>query len=166
MALKQQFKFGFWIAFTYFIWWTVEKVIGLHSEHIDQRSLATLLSCSIPLIGNYIAIRSLKKRFYPTVGTGELAIQGGIVLVMSAILCILLAQVFYRWVSPDFTANKVAFVLEQIQKNNPEVDISTKRELAEASFSPMSMSISHFSWLIMSGLVFLLPQAFIAKKIR
>ena len=166
MALKQQLKYGFWIAFAYFIWWTIEKFAGLHADQIAQRSLATLLSCSIPLVGIFIAIRRLKKEFYQNASTGELAIQGGIVLVMSAILCLILAAIFYQWVSPEYTPNKVEYVLAQIQKNNPEIDISAKREMAEASFSTMSMAISHFSWLIMSGLIFLLPQAFIAKKIK
>jgi hypothetical protein len=110
---KTEIKWAFIFALMMLVWMLLEKLVGLHSEHIDKHSIYTNF-VAIPAITIYVfALLEKRNRDYE----GQMSYQQGIVsgIVMSLIITLLspIVQLISSFViTPEFFPNAIKYAVE------------------------------------------------------
>ncbi|MCU0391309.1 MAG: DUF4199 domain-containing protein [Thermoflexibacter sp.] len=110
---KTEIKWAFIFALMMLVWMLLEKLVGLHSEHIDKHYIYTNF-VAIPAITIYVfALLEKRNRDYE----GQMSYQQGIVsgIVMSLIITLLspIVQLITSFViTPEFFPNAIKYAVE------------------------------------------------------
>lgn len=142
---KIEIKWAVIFAVTMLLWMLMERLTGLHGEHIDKHPVFTNLF-AIPAIAIYaLALLDKRKHFYQ----GTMTYQQGFItgLIMTLVIAILspLAQfITSTLITPDFFPNMTEHVVSQ--------GIMT-REAAEKQFNLQSYMLQGLIGALVMGVV-------------
>ena len=101
-----EIKWAFVFIAVCIAWMSVERLLGLHDEHIDKYSFYTNFF-SIAAIGVYVlALLDKRKRYYQGVMTFKQGFISGLIITLIVVLLNPFVQWFiYSIVTPDFYQN-------------------------------------------------------------
>ncbi len=153
---KIEIKWAFIFALVSLLWILLEKVSGLHSNHIDKQQYLTMLFM-IPAIGIYIlALQDKKKNFYK----GQMSFKQGFFSGAIISVIIMLLSPLTQWVTsyvitPEFFPNAIEYSLKS--------GYYQTREEAETFFSFKNYVLQGLIGSLVMGL---LTSAIVAFFIR
>ncbi len=153
--LKIEFKWAIIFVITTLIWMTLEKLVGLHDEHIAQHPIYTNLFAIPAIIMYVLALRDKRNNFYE----GTMTYQQGFVtgLIMTVIIAVLspLAQYIVSTViTPEYFPNAIRYAVNEGLLS---------QEQAEAQFNLQSYMIQGVIGALIMGV---LTSAIVALFVR
>lgn len=100
-------------VFAMFLWMLLERIVGLHSVHIDVHPIYTNLFAIIA-VGIYIfALRQKRERFYAGQMTWRQGFYCGLVITLIVALLTPLTQwVVHTLITPHFFVNAATYAIE------------------------------------------------------
>jgi hypothetical protein len=94
------------------LWMFMEKLTGLHSEHIDKHPVYTNLVAIPSILVYFFALSVKRKRYYGGFMTYRQGLMSG--LIMTAVITVLTPLMLYitlHFITPDFFANAVKYAV-------------------------------------------------------
>lgn len=167
MDVKNELKFGFWMAFALFIWWVIEYLLGFQKPNNDTWLYSSIISNAIiALVGMYLAMLHTKKKTPKAeLRYATLALSAGLTLVASSILVIALSSIFYHFINQELVDVAVAMTKEKLVEETDPAEIAKRIEQTQAAFAPGSMGMKNFSSLVTMGFFLLLIEAVFVLKL-
>lgn len=96
------------------VWMFIEKLIGLHSTHIDKHPIYTNLMLLPTIIIFVLALKNKNKIAYHYMMTfKEGFISGLIMTFIILILTPLIQFIITNWISPEYFSNMIKFSVEK-----------------------------------------------------
>jgi hypothetical protein len=95
-------------------WMILEKLVGLHSTHIDKHAIYTNLVAIPAILIYYLALRDKRDNFYDgymSYGKGFFA--GSIMTLFIAILSPFSQYITFTFIAPEYFSNKTDFVVDK-----------------------------------------------------
>lgn len=140
------------------LWMVLEKLVGLHSTHIDKHMYLTNLYAIPAVIVFVLALKDKKRNFY----NGNMSYVQGLIsgLIISAIVAIL--SPLMQWVisyviTPEYFPNVIEYSLK--------TGYHKTREEAEAYFSYKNYAVqSTIASIVMGALTTAIAMIFIRTK--
>lgn len=140
------------------LWMILEKLVGLHSTHIDKHMYLTNLYAIPAVIVFVLALKDKKRNFY----NGSMSYVQGLIsgLIISAIVAIL--SPLMQWVisyviTPEYFPNVIEYSLK--------TGYHKTREEAEAYFSYKNYAVqSTIASIVMGALTTAIAMIFIRTK--
>lgn len=167
MDVKNELKYGFWMAFAFFILWVLQYVTGIQIPDTDTDFRFVLISnFAVVIIGLFATIVAKKKMLGPKdLSYGTLAISGGIALLATGILVIPLSSIFYHFINTEWVELAIDKVLSAAKEGTSEKKLLRLEEQTRAAFSAGSMGMQNFARVTMIGFFVLLIEALIILKL-
>ena len=128
------------------LWMLLEKLLGLHSTHIDKHMYLTNLF-AIPAILLYVlALKDKKKNYYQ----GQMTYKQGFISGLIISLIVMVFAPITQWITstvitPEYFPNVIAHSLE--------TGYFTSREEAEAYFNLKNYMVQSTIWSLIMGVV-------------
>ncbi len=157
-SIKTEIKWAVIFSIMTLLWMFLEKLIGLHSTHIDKHMYLTNLY-AIPAILIYVlALKDKKKNIYGGKLTYKKGLISGIILTLIITIITPLTQWITSYIiTPEYFHNVIKYSLETGYYNSLEE--------AEAFFNYKNYAIQGFIWALALGLVTtLLVMIFLRSK--
>lgn len=166
MNVKDELKYGFWMAFVLFIWWVVEYLMGFQTTKLEHLSTSVMLSNLAVLgLGLYLTLNNTKSKMSASdLSFGGLFISGGVALIGSSILIYGLSILFYKIVNPDWVATMTEANLKLLTEAPDAERLAELKEGYAAQYGAGSMGLMNFSRMVMFGLFILSIEAFVVLK--
>lgn len=151
-----ELKWGFIFVVVFLIWMIIEKVTGLHDEHIDKHGMYTMLF-AIPAIAVYVfALREKRdKDLGGTMGWKEGFVSGAIITLIVTFLSPLTQWLVHSLISPGFFQAAMEHAVETEALSRPE---------AEAYFTMGGYIIQSMIGAFVMGILTSAVVAFFVKK--
>lgn len=103
------------------LWIYLERITGLHHEHIEYHSIYTNLFAIPAIIVYVLALRDKKYKFYDGVISYKDAFTSGVILtLMISLLSPLSTYASLEYISPDFFRNAIEKSVELEMMTRPE----------------------------------------------
>lgn len=156
--VKIEIKWALVFSIIGLIWMLLEKLIGLHSLHIDKHMYLTNLFAIPAIIVMVLALKDKKKDFYSGQMTYKQGLISGIILsVFIALLSPLSQWITSNIITPEYFPNVIAYSLEIGQYKSIEE--------AEAYFNLKNYMVqSAIGALVMGILTTAIAMVFIRSK--
>ena len=128
------------------LWMLLEKLLGLHSTHIDKHMYLTNLF-AIPAILLYVlALKDKKKNYYQ----GQMTYKQGFISGLIISIIVMVFAPLTHWITstvitPEYFPNVIAHSLE--------TGYFTSREEAEAYFNLKNYMVQSTIWSLIMGVV-------------
>ena len=123
-------------------WMLLEKLVGLHSTHIDKHALYTNLVAIPAILIYYLALRDKRDNFYNGyMSYGQGFFAGAIMTLFIAILSPFSQYITSTFITPEFFPNIIDFVVDEGKMS---------REAAEAYFN-----LNSYIWQALIGSLFM-----------
>lgn len=166
MNVKDELKYGFWMAFVLFIWWVVEYLMGFQTGRLEHLSTSVMLSNLTVLgLGLYLTLNNTKSKTPSSdLHFSTLFLSGGVALIGSSILIYGLSILFYKIVNPDWVATMTQANLELLSETPTPERLEELKQGYGAQYGAGSMGLMNFSRMVMFGLFILLIEAFAVLK--
>lgn len=155
--LKIELKWAVIFMLTLLLWMVLEKVTGLHDEHIDLHPYLTMLYI-IPAIWIYVlALKDKKKNFYH----GKMNYKQGFVSGLIISLIVTIFSPLNQWIiseliTPDY--------FENVIKHSVETGYHESLAEADAQFNLKSYIIQSTIWALGMGVITSAIVAFFVKS--
>ncbi|MEO1023372.1 MAG: DUF4199 domain-containing protein [Bacteroidota bacterium] len=122
-----ELKWGFIFTISLLVWMVLERMVGLHDQHIDKHVIYTNF-WAIPAIAIYVLalLEKRKKDLDGTMSYSEGFISGLVITFVVTILVPLNQYIISYVITPDYFNNVIAYSVQN--------DIMTREE-AEAQFN-------------------------------
>jgi uncharacterized membrane protein YfcA len=109
-----EMKWAFFFIIMMLLWMVMERIVGLHGEHIDQHAIYTNFILFPAFLIYYFALKDKRENFYK----GSMSYAQGLFsgLVITGIVTLItpaLQFVTTIFISPNFFKNMTTYVLEQ-----------------------------------------------------
>ena len=111
--IKIEIKWAIIFSLVGLLWMLLEKLVGLHSEHIDKHMYLTNLFAIPAIILMVLALKDKKKDFYK----GQMSYKQGFIsgLILSIIIALL--SPLTQWITstiitPEYFPNVIAYAVE------------------------------------------------------
>ncbi|MFC2086150.1 DUF4199 domain-containing protein [Bacteroidota bacterium] len=110
--IRIEIKWALIFTLTSILWMLLEKIVGLHTTHIESYNTYSNLYF-IPVIVIYImALLEKRKKFYKgTMNYKQGIISGAIITIITTILIPLTQYITYKFVVPDFFINFINYAV-------------------------------------------------------
>jgi hypothetical protein len=156
--LKIEIKWAIIFSVIGLLWMLLEKLVGLHSTHIDKHMYLTNLFAIPAIIVMVLALKDKKKDFYVGQITYKQGLISGIILsVFIALLSPLTQWITSTIITPEYFPNVIAYSVE--------TGYYKSIEEAEAYFNLRSYIVqSTIGALIMGILTTAIAMIFIRSK--
>lgn len=153
---KIEIKWAFIFIIVSLLWMLFEKLIGLHSIHIDKHQYLTMLFM-IPAIWIYVlALKDKKKNYYNgNMSFGQGFLSGLIISIIVMIFSPLTQWITSVIITPEYFPNVIEYSLKS--------GYYKTREEAEAYFSLRNYIIQGLVGSILMGAITSLVVAFFVK---
>ena len=153
---RYEVKWAFIFIITSLLWMLLEKVIGLHSTHIDKHQYLTMLFM-IPAIWIYVLALKDKKR---NDLNGQMSFKQGFISGLIISVIVMLFSPLTQWIistviTPEYFPN----VIEYSVKSGYHKSL----EEATAFFNLQNFMIQSVIWAIVMGIVTSAIVAFFVK---
>ncbi len=153
---KVEIKWALIFVMMMLIWMVMEKITGLHDEHLDKHAIFTNL-VAIPAVAIYVlALLDKRKTDYDGYMTYKQGFISGIIItVIVTILSPLTQYLTTSIISSDYFANMIEYVVEEG---------TMTREAAENYFNTKSYIVQNLIATPVMGLLTTAIVAFFTKK--
>jgi hypothetical protein len=151
-----EIKWAIRFAITLLLWMVLEKMVGLHDQHIDKHMIYTNFF-AIPAIAIYVfALLDKRKNFYGGVMTyAQGFIAGLIITIIVAALSPLTQYITSVYITPEYFPNVIDYVVSHDQMT---------QEAAEKQFNLQSYIFQGFIGTLVMGIVTSAVVAIFTKK--
>jgi hypothetical protein len=155
-TIKIEIKWAIIFSITLLVWMVLEKLVGLHSQHIDKHMIYTNFF-AIPAIAIYVfALLDKRKNFYNGVMTYKQGfITGLIITVIVAALSPLTQYITSVFITPEYFPNVIDYVVSHGKMT---------QEAAEKQFNLHNYIIQGLIGALAMGLVTSAIVAIFTKK--
>jgi len=142
---KIEIKWAFIFIGSLLLWMFLEKLIGLHDQHIDKHQYVTMLY-SIVAISLYVfALLDKRKNFYD----GIMTYKEGFITGLKITIIVTLFSPLSQWIissviTPDFFENVIKYSVEtDYHKNIAEAkaEFNLKRYIIQSTLGSLIMGI-------------------------
>ncbi len=142
---KIEIKWSIIFAVMLLVWMLIEKLSGLHSEHIDKHPIYTNLG-ALPAIAVYVfALLDKRKNDYQGAMTYKQGFIAGIIItLMVTVLSPLIQYITSTIISPDYFANAIRYSVGEGKMT---------QEAAENYFNMKNYIIQGLVWSPIMGLL-------------
>lgn len=166
MNVRDELKYGFWMAFVLFTWWVVEYLVGFQTVHLKHLSTTVMVSNLVVLgAGIYLTLNNTRSKYSSDKLTfGTLFTSGGVALIASAILIYGLSIMFYKIVNTGWVETMTTANLKLLSETPDAERLAELKEGYKAQYSPGSMGLLNFSRMTIFGLLILLVESFAVLK--
>ncbi|MBN1186959.1 MAG: DUF4199 domain-containing protein [Bacteroidales bacterium] len=138
------------------IWMLLEKLVGLHSEHIDKHIVYTNLFAIPAIIIYVLALIDKRKNYYKGVMTYKQGfITGLIITVIVVILSPLTQYITSAFITPEYFPNVINYVVNKGKMT---------QEAAEKQFNLQNYIIQGIIAALLMGLITSAIVAIFTKK--
>ncbi|MEX0662799.1 MAG: DUF4199 domain-containing protein [Balneolaceae bacterium] len=153
---KTEIKWGFIFTAVMLLWMVIERLMGWHSENIDQHVYMTNIF-AIPAIAVYVfALIDKRKNDYLGSMTWMQGFKCGVFITLVAAVLSPLAQlIIHTVISPDFFQNMIEYSVETG---------SVSRENAESTFNLSSYMVQGVIGTLVMGIITSAIVALFTKK--
>jgi len=112
--IKIELKWSLIYIIMGFMWMFLERLIGLHDEHIDQHPFYTMFII-IPAIVVYVfALIDKRKNYYKGILTYKQGFISGLIITLFVALLIPLSQyITATFITPNYFANAISYTVEK-----------------------------------------------------
>lgn len=143
--LSTEIKWALIFSATGLLWMVLEKLAGLHDQHIDKHPTFTMFF-AIPAIAIYVfALLDKRKNFYQGVMTYKQGLISGLIISVIVTLLSPLTQCITSYIiTPEFFPNAIKYVVEHGEMT---------QEAAESYFSIKNYMIQGLYWGMGMGIV-------------
>lgn len=153
--LKIEFKWAIIFVITTLIWMTLEKLVGLHDEHIAQHPIYTNLFAIPAIIMYVLALRDKRNNFYEGTMTYQQGFVAGLIMtVIIAVLSPLAQYIVSTVITPEYFPNAIRYAVNEGLLS---------QEQAEAQFNLQSYMIQGVIGALIMGV---LTSAIVALFVR
>jgi hypothetical protein len=145
-SIGLEIKWAFIFIGMSLLWMLLEKLLGLHSTHIDKHMYLTNLF-AIPAILLYVlALKDKKKNYYQ----GQMTYKQGFISGLIISIIVMVFAPLTQWITstvitPEYFPNVIAHSLE--------TGYFTSREEAEAYFNLKNYMVQSTIWSLIMGVV-------------
>lgn len=154
--IKLELKWSMIFIAVMLLWMLIEKLTGLHSEHIDKHPIYTNFVAIPAIIVYVLALLDKRKKYYNGVMTYKQGVVSGLIITLIlTVLSPLTQYIISTIISPDYFSN----VIEYSVKN----DLMTQ-ENAENYFNLKSYIKQTLIGTLIMGLITTIIVAFFTKK--
>ncbi len=120
MKFKTEIKFAIYFFIVTLIWMAGERLVGLHSTHIDKHMYYTNLY-AIPAVLVYVfALREKRKTFNGMMSYGQAFKSGIILTIFIAILSPLGQYITSTYITPHFFENAINYAVTNNKSTQQE----------------------------------------------
>lgn len=143
---KWEIKWAFIFMAVLLIWMYLEKLSGLHNEHLSLQQYLTLLFI-IPAVIIYVwALKDKKKAFYNgKMSYKQCFISGLVITIIITLFSPLTQYIISYWITPDYFSNVMAHAVK--------TGYFKTMEEAEAFFNYKNYAIQSTIWAFISGIL-------------
>lgn len=143
--LKIEIKWAVIFALTGLLWMVLERLVGLHDQHIDKHQNYTMFF-AIPAIAVYVfALFDKRKNYYQGVMSYKQGLISGLIISLIVTVLSPLTQCITSYViTPDFFSNAIKYVVEHGQMT---------QEAAENYFNIQNYIVQGLCWGLGMGIV-------------
>ncbi|MBU2526511.1 MAG: DUF4199 domain-containing protein [Bacteroidetes bacterium] len=111
--LKIEIKWAIIFSVVALLWMLLEKIVGLHSTHIDKHQYLTNLFAIPAIVVMVLALKDKKKNFYE----GRMNYKQGLFTGILLSVCIALLSPLTQWITstvitPEYFPNVIAYSVE------------------------------------------------------
>jgi len=154
--IKIEIKWAIIFSITLLVWMVLEKMVGLHSQHIDKHMIYTNFF-AIPAIAIYVfALRDKRKNFYNGVMTYKQGFIAGIIItVIVAVLSPLTQYIISVYITPEYFPNVIDYVVSHGEMT---------QEAAEKQFNLKNYILMGFISALLMGLITSAVVAIFTRK--
>ena len=154
------------MAFSLFIWWVGELLLGFQTEHIAQVHISFFISNTLIIaIGMWMTLQACAKSLSrDELKYGTLMISAGVNLMAMGFLVFAFSLVFYKMVNPAWTQTMVDANMAVLTDTDVET-LDKKRKAFNAIYSASSMGMKHFSRIVFIGFFLMLVESAIVLLI-
>ena len=112
--LKIEIKWAIIFAVMQLLWMMLERITGLHSDHIDKHAIFTNF-IAIPAIAIYVfALLDKRKNFYQGVMTYKQGfVTGFIITLFVTVFSIVTQYIISTIISPDYFPNMIEYAVSE-----------------------------------------------------
>ena len=127
------------------LWMWLEKLLGLHGEHIDKHATYTMLF-AIPAITIFVLalLDKRRKNYHGIMSYTQGFVSGLIITLIVAILSPLTQYITSEFISPDYFANVIEYSVETG---------ALERSVAEEHFTYKSYAIQAMIGAVVMGVI-------------
>lgn len=153
---KIEIKWSLLLTGSMLLWMVLERLAGLHDEHIDKHQYITILYLVVPVFLYVFALRDKRKNFYGGKMTYKQGFISGIVVTFIVTLLSPLTQWIISYViTPDYFENVIEYALESgYHKNSAD---------AETQFNFENYAVQSTVGSAVTGLIITSVVAFFTK---
>jgi hypothetical protein len=144
--VKIELKWAIVFSVMMLLWMLLEKIVGLHSAHIDKHEYVSNLFVIPAVIVYVLALKDKKKIFYQGLISYKQGVVAGIILSVIITLIYPLVQWTISYViTPEYFHNAIAYSLE--------TGYYKTREESEAFFNFKNYVILGAAWALCLGII-------------
>ncbi|HIN39997.1 MAG TPA: DUF4199 domain-containing protein [Flavobacteriales bacterium] len=112
--LKIEIKWAIIFAVMQLLWMMLERITGLHSDHIDKHAIFTNF-IAIPAIAIYVfALLDKRKNFYQGIMTYKQGfVTGFIITLFVTVFSIVTQYIISTIISPDYFSNMIEYAVSE-----------------------------------------------------
>ncbi len=144
--IKIEIKWAFIFALISLVWMLLEKLSGLHGEHIDYHMYLTNLFAIPAIVTMILALKDKKKNYYNgQMSFKEGLISGTIISVIIAVLSPITQWITSYVISPEYFPNVI--------KRSVELGYYQTTAEAEAQFNYANYAVSGLIGTLVMGII-------------
>ncbi len=141
---KIEVKWAIIFSVAMLIWMMLEKMVGLHDEHIGKHAIYTNLFAVVAIIIYVLALKNKKQEFFNgSMNWKQGFITGIIISVFIAILSPLVQYIVSTYITPDYFQNIIDYAVEndKMTRENAEGYFNLKSYMLQSAFHALAMGV-------------------------
>lgn len=141
---KIEFKWAIVFAVMQLVWLLLERLTGLHSNHIDKHAIVTNF-IAIPAIAIYVfAFLDKRKNFYQGIMTYKQGFKTGVILTLIVtVLTIGTQYIISTIITPDYFPNMIEYAVRKgkLTQEAAEETFNLKSYMIQAPIGSLLMGL-------------------------
>lgn len=155
--LRIEIKWGIIFSIALMVWSGLERLVGLHGEHIDKHATYTLLFIIPAFVMYFFALVEKRETYYAgQMNWTQGFISGLVISIVVALLSPISQYITHEWISPQYFENIIAYSVQ-------EGEVATREE-AEEYFNLVSYIFQSMIFAVVSGAITSALVAIVTKK--
>lgn len=139
-----EFRWSLIFSMALLIWMFLEKMVGLHDEHIGKHAIYTNLFAIIEIIIYVLALRDKKQNYFNgSMNWKQGFISGIVISVFVAILSPLTQYIISTYITPDYFQNIIDYAVEngKMTRENAEGYFNLNSYMLQRAFGALAMGV-------------------------
>lgn len=141
---KIEVKWAIIFSVAMLIWMMLEKMVGLHDEHIGKHAIYTNLFAIVAIIIYVFALKDKKQTFFNgSMNWKQGFISGIVISVFVAILSPLTQYIISTYVTPDYFQNVIDYAADngKMTRENAEGYFNLKSYMLQSAFGALAIGV-------------------------